>query len=222
MAAGAAEMADLTEGAIRGDPPRATRSFAEREAPYVALDDDALRERLAIEALRLHSAVKCLGTTGMVTFAGRSLDARDLARHGRSETVLHRFDLAGDDDDGRDLLAQPDLTEHALVVLNTMLPDAPECVARRARVLGEASQRLAFAAPGQPDVVLCVGSDGARLELAEPATTPVASADAATRLLALWGRRSRSPIRWGDDEEAAAGLARFLGIEHCRVGFPPE
>lgn len=71
--------------------------------------------------------------------------------------------------------------------------------------------RANFAAPGQLDVVLVVDGAGARLELDEPRARCCAAADPATRLLALWGRRSPTrPITWSAQESAADALAAFL------------
>ena len=204
LAAGAAEMADLVEGA-----ERATRAFDEREAPYVALDDDELRSRLVTEALRLQAAVQALGTEATVAFSGRRLTAAELSMHGRSEAALHRWDLAGDDDTSRELLAQPELTAHAVAVLNSMVNGSSEAVARR--VAGLDDVRLAFGSPGCPDVVLVVDDDGPRLELDAPSASPAATADPDTRLLALWGRQSSvGAVRWHGDDSSCARLAGFL------------
>ena len=165
LAAGAAEMADLTESVLAGRPPRPTAGFAEREAPFVAMDDDALRARLVTEALRLDAAVGALGTSGAtVAFSARRLTAAQLTMHGRSEAALHRWDLAGDDETGHDILGRPELTAHAVDTLNAMLPGAGEDVTVRARAAGIGRGRIAFASPGQPDVVLVVGDAAPRLE----------------------------------------------------------
>ena len=210
LAAGAAEMADLTEATVAGRPSRATRAFADREAPFVVLPDDELRDRLLVEALRLGAAVESLGTAGPdagVDFAGRRLTAADLSIHGRSEAALHRWDLVGDDEVSRDLLGQPELSEHAVAVLTSMLDGSPEAISSRFASTGVAPARLAFASPGQPDVVFVRDEAGSRLELADPGPAAAASADPATRLLALWGRRSQlGPIRWGEDPEPLVAL----------------
>lgn len=216
LTAGAAEMADLTEAAAAGRAERATRDFATREAPYVAMPDDELRDRLVVEALRLNAAIEALrhdgtGVETTVPFAGRRLGPRELAMHGRSEAALHRWDLAGDDHISAELLAQPELTAHAVEVLNTMLDGSAESVTARTTSAAITGLRAGFAAPGHMDVVLVVEAGRARLELDEPRSRPCASADPATRLLALWGRRSSvRPIQWDSAAGPARSLAAFL------------
>jgi hypothetical protein len=223
LAAGATEMAALTEDAVAGRPSRETRDLGDREAPFVVLDDDVLREQLVMAALRLGAAVEALratGPTAAVRFAGGSLTAADLTMHGRSEAALHRWDLAGDDDISVELLSQPELTTHAISVMSTMPGAALESVSRRAQAVGITEGRSTFASPGQPDVVLLCDAAGARLELAEPSARPTATADPATRLLALWGRRSgRGTIRWNDDGPDAHRLEGLLwATRHGMIG----
>ncbi len=214
LAAGAAEMADLTEDTVAGRPERPTREFGDREAPFVALDDDALRERLVIEALRLGAAVEALCATGpraSVSFAGRRLEPSELSLHGRSEAALHRWDLAGDDAVSVELLSQPELTSHAASVLTSMLDGSPESVAHRADVSGIQAVRTAFASPGQPDVVVVRDTCGARLELADACAEPAAISDPATRLLALWGRRTTiGTIQWTGEPSECHDLGLLL------------
>ena len=214
LTAGAAEMADLIEGVTTGRCDRATKDFATREAPYVAMADDALRDRLVVEAIRLDIAVEALDRAVpvlTVPFAGRRLGAHELTVHGRSEAALHRWDLAGDDDTSEELLRQPELTAHAVGVLNTMLDASAEAVALRAAAVGITDLHARFAAPGQSDVVLVVDRAGARLELDEQRAPWTAQADPATRLLALWGRKSATrPVHWNSDLPGAGPLASFL------------
>jgi uncharacterized protein (TIGR03083 family) len=121
LAAGAAEMAGHAERALVGEPEQAARGFAEREAPFVAMEDPELRDRLFTEALRLHAAVDALSERGLsVAFSGRRLSAREIRTHGRSEAALHRWDLCGDDEIGVQHLGPPELTTHAVTVLNSL------------------------------------------------------------------------------------------------------
>lgn len=214
LAAGAAEMAVLTEASCAGTHERPTRGFDEREAPFVALADDELRDRLFVEALRLNAAIDAMRVAGpscTVAFSGRQLTAADLDLHGRSEAALHRWDLVGSDQVSTDLLAQPELTRHAVTVLNEMLDGSGESPRARAADRGVTDLRAAIAAPGQPDVVLVVDEEGARLELHDPVATPALRTDAATRLLALWGRRSATGgLEWTDDGPVAAQLSSLL------------
>ncbi len=225
LAAGAQEMAVLTEEAVAGKPPRETRPLHDREAPFVALDDGALRERLVVEALRLNAAIEALGAVaggGTVYFSGRNLGPSDLVMHGRSEAAIHRWDLAGDDTISAELLRQPELTIHALKVLNEMPPSEIESIDRRGCAAGPRTTGVTFASPGQPDVAVVSDVTGTRLELVEPTHAPTASADAAVRLLALWGRRSAlGTITWSDDQ-VAAGRLRFLLWGDDIVQVPPD
>ena len=99
---------------------QATCKFAHREAPFAALPETALRDRLLTEALRLRAAIETLiasGPTNSVRFSRRSLTTEDFAMHGRSEAALHRWELAGDDAISRELLAQLELTPRSAPVL---------------------------------------------------------------------------------------------------------
>lgn len=204
-------MAELVEAVVTGRPERATRAFAEREAPFVAIADDELRGRLVIEAARLIEAVAALGPSHDVAFSGCRVDAASIGLHGRSEAALHRWDLAGDDDVSRELLSQPVLTAHSVGVLNGMLEGSAEAVSVRAADIGVG--RYGFASPSQPDVVLVVDGKGARLELDSPCASPVCSADADVRLLALWGRRSTVSVpRWLGSDADCGLLARFIAM----------
>lgn len=201
LAAGAEEIAELIEDMIAGRPRRATRSFDEREAPFAALPDDELRNAMVEVSRRKVSATQALAARGAdasFEFTGRAFTATQLETHARSEAALHRWDLVGDDDTGDELLAQPELTRHAVDVLNT-LPMLFESPGARAAAGSLADTRVVLRSPGQPDVVLIVDADGAaRFELAtdRPAAgDAVVSTDVVNRLLTLWGRRSsRRPI----------------------------
>jgi hypothetical protein len=224
LTAGAAEMADLTEAATRGHGERPTKDLAAREAPYAAMADDELRACLVDEALRLSVAIEKLAAAGpmrTVLFAGRALSAAELTMHGRSEAALHRWDLAGDDDISQEFLGQEELTAHAVHVLNHMLDGSPEAVLARTAVAGITEMRANFSSQGHPDVVLVVDGDGARLELDESGARSTVSADPATRLLALWGRRSPTrAVVWDGHDPAAAPFADFLWAPRDTVPPP--
>src|SRR6478752_8329638 len=102
LAAGAKENADLIEDALAGRPARATRTFTEREAAFVAMPDEHLRQELIHESRRKLAAVQELSDRGPVAtyqFTGRPFSAALAYTHGgRSEAALHRCDIAGDDE----------------------------------------------------------------------------------------------------------------------------
>ena len=64
LAAGAKENADLIEDALAGRPARATRTFTEREAAFVAMPDEHLRQELIHESRRKLAAVQELSDRG--------------------------------------------------------------------------------------------------------------------------------------------------------------
>jgi hypothetical protein len=196
LAAGSKEIADLIENKLAGRPERATRDFAEREAPFAALSNVELRRAMATEGARKRAASEALAESDdpSFQFTGRSFDVALLSTHSRSEAALHRWDVAGEDDISEQLLTQPDLTRHAVDVLNTLpsLYEAPEWRAEHAGVI--APVRIVLRSPHTTDIVYEHTLRGARFEIVEdgPASgDAVVTTDAANRLLTIWGRRSR-------------------------------
>src|SRR5437016_1495028 len=123
LAAGAKEVADLIEESLAGRPQRPTRGFDEREAPFRALTHDELRDELVAENRRKFAAYRALADRSedpAITFTGVRMTPDEFETHSRSEASIHRWDLVGGDDVSADLLAQPDLTAHAVKVLNVM------------------------------------------------------------------------------------------------------
>jgi hypothetical protein len=131
LAAGSKEMARLVNRRLELGPDAdigPTVPFEEREPPCRALADRVLRRMFVREGLALTDAIVRLQKAGpgvTVTFTGSVLTVDDLIRHGRSELVLHRWDLVGTDATSRRLLDDPELLEHGRHVLTEMgLPEA--------------------------------------------------------------------------------------------------
>ena len=122
LAAGAAELADLLERRLDGRPDRPTRPFDEREAPFRAATHDELLGRLVDENIRMLQALEDVRSAAepSISFTGTTMTVDQIELHTRSEAALHRWDLVGSDDVSRRLLAQPELTRHAVSVLNAM------------------------------------------------------------------------------------------------------
>jgi hypothetical protein len=187
IAAGAKEEAQLIEAALNGDSPRPTRSFAEREAVYQTMPYPELLAELARLTVAIDALIR---SGGSVEFTGALLTGEEFRMHGRSELAVHRWDLVGDDVVGRRLLAQPELTAHAVKALTRMTSLQESIVARAAR-LSDVPADFAFRlrSPGSDDVVIAIGPTPS-LRLAPPEDgTPVVRCSAGNRLLALWGRR---------------------------------
>jgi len=123
VVAGGEELRRLVAAKLADEPAPATRAFAEREAPFVAMADPELRDRLTAGGLGLLAMLDELhrrDPAATVAFTGAELTATQLMTHLRSELALHPWDLVGDDDLGRGLLAQPDLLAHGRWVLQQM------------------------------------------------------------------------------------------------------
>ena len=191
LGAGALEIALNLEACGEGRPVPATRGFEEREAPYRAMEDAALRAALprAIERVaEVLDTVLGAEPDAVVPWTGRQMVVGSFVTHLRSELALHRFDLVGDDETSQSLLGQSELTDHAVTVLGRAL------LAR-----GAASAPSGFsaviAAPGASDLAVVVDGDGPRLERSDADLEPAVIGDPAARLLLLWGRQPGDPRR---------------------------
>jgi uncharacterized protein (TIGR03083 family) len=123
VVAGGEELHRLVAAALAGDDAQGTRAFDEREAPLVALPDRELRERMTAGGLGLLASLDQLhdrDPLATVAFTGADLTPMQVMTHVRSELALHRWDLIGDDDVGRQLLGQHDLLVHGRWVLEHM------------------------------------------------------------------------------------------------------
>lgn len=166
VAAGSAETADLIEDHLAGVASRPTRGFEERERPMRALDDDTLRERFFEQVARAGAARRKLAEEidGAVMFTGRMMKASEFVTHSRSERVLHRWDLIGRDDVGWAMLAQPDLTGHAVKIL-TEMPVLAETPQNRLTASGTTKPDFEIVLRSEPHDDLFVARAGGHLSL---------------------------------------------------------
>jgi uncharacterized protein (TIGR03083 family) len=197
------------EAYLERQPLSATRTFEEREAPLLRLRFDALLARIGAEEAGLLRAVEAVlagDEEAELAWTGRTVRVKGFPTHMRSESAVHRWDIAGDDDLSRRLLAQPDLLAHAVAFIGKPL------LAR-----GVAGARAPFSgrvrSPGADDLVVDVerGRDP-RLELRSPAGPAVVECDAAARLLLLWGRKPQpfSRLRSEADDATVGRLQQVL------------
>jgi mycothiol maleylpyruvate isomerase-like protein len=211
LAAAAAEITRHLEPYLRGDPVPQTQSFEVREAPFQALDDPALRRRLEAEEEKMRAVIdqvlEC-EPDAVIPWTGRQMVVAKFVPHMRNEFTVHRWDFAGDGETGPALLAQPDLTEHAVTVLGRLLVAAG---ARKDPAPGE-DFAVRLRSPGARDVRVAVENGQAGLQLADDdADEPYAEADAAARTLVIWGRRPDQRGRFRS-HLAAPMLARLQAL----------
>lgn len=218
VTAGADEIARIFEAYRDGDPSPVTRTFEEREPPYRAMDDAALRKRLFTASVRMTRAMdEVLGREPDVTipFTGRPFKGATFAMHGRSELALHRWDMVGDDEVSWRLLSQPELTAHAVQTMGSLLfqrgcAAAPPPLYLSARLRAAGHDGLAH-----DDVVVESAHGLASLRTA-PADGDVAlESDPAARLLFIWGRRPGDPSRLRSSLDGAA----HRSLEGLLAGF---
>jgi uncharacterized protein (TIGR03083 family) len=217
LAAGSKETADLIEESVSGQPSRPTRGFQEREAPFRALSHDKLLLSLGTEIERKVAALAALAQreNPSIDYTGTRVSVVEFTTHSRSEAAIHRWDLLGYDDIGTEMLAAPDLTTHAVKMLNRMqiLNESARAIGQRASQVDTAPVRIVFRSPDRPDIVLIASADGSRFELAEGIVDGdvTLKTDPANRLLVLWGRKSANrSIELDGDPDIIAALDTVL------------
>lgn len=221
LAAGSKELADLAEDRLAGLPGRPTREFQEREQPFRAMPYDMVLERLQHESRRKLAAYDALRTgvdEPSLEFTGTRITIDELTTHSQSEATIHRWDLVGDDPLSTELLARPELTSHAMKILNRMpsLQESARAVGFRASEAVGRPVRILLTALGQADVVIETDHGAGHVYAGDDddvnnAADAIVSTDAANRLLILWGRRSSSrPIEVRGASDVTTALPRIL------------
>ncbi|MHB1522308.1 MAG: maleylpyruvate isomerase N-terminal domain-containing protein [Ferrimicrobium sp.] len=211
LAAGALEIALHLEAQGEGRPIPSTRSFEEREAPFVAMEDSNLRLELQRNIGRV---IKSLDTVlgvdaeAAVPWTGRQMAVSSFVTHLRSEFALHRFDLVGDDAVSLQLLSQPEFTHHAVTVLGRAL-------LTRGATAGPRTFQAILDAPRSKQILVLVDHDGARLEWSKTLSDPDVRGDLASRFLLLWGRMPGDPRRL----ESSGGVAELGSIRSVLAGY---
>jgi hypothetical protein len=189
LAAMMVEIRHHLEPYVRGDEVPETLTFEEREPPYRAMDDGDLVKLLSDEEHRMRATLDQVLSAepgAVVRWTGRDMQVAKFVLHVRNEFAIHRWDFVGDDDIGRELLSQPDLTEHSVDVLGRILLERG---AQRDPASGQEFQ-VGLRAEGSATIRLMVSADGAELILEETdGEEPHVDLDAAARLLVIWGRR---------------------------------
>jgi len=209
VTAGAAAIAQnvtgFNEGGVEAVPP--TVALTEREAPYHEMSFAELRSRLAASHDEMMSAIDIAlskDPAAVTPWAGRQMPIAAFVTHARSEYALHRWDLVGDDDVGGELLAQPELTDHAVHALGEVLT---------ARGIADgALGNVRLSSPGRQGI--SVGAGGAVYADSEGEESAI-EGDPAARLLLLWGRSPTQPGRI----RAPGGIAQLKTLRNLLAGY---
>ena len=212
LTSGVEAIAVQAESHLDGRPIPVFGSFAERERGFWDVDDDRLRRRLVDGERRMTAALDdVLASRGdtAIQGIGWGMPISDVVLHLRQEFAIHRWDLVGDDDEGDEILARPELIDHAVRILGDPL--------LRVGLIRDQNSGEPFTArirsPRQPDLVVEVRPAGSRLVLVEePEMAAEVECDAAARLLLLWGRRPAAAqrVRTTLDPESIARLRTIL------------
>lgn len=211
LAAACAEVSRHLRPYLDGEQVPATRTFEEREPPFRALDDAPLLARLETEDATMRGLIAEVLTAepdAVIPWTGRQMAVAKFVPHLRNEFAIHRWDFVGDDDTSNRLLAQPELTGHAVEVLG-------EILLRRGREHDPAPDtdfgvRLRS---GDSDLRVVVQGGKAYLQQTDgQADEPYVELDSAARTLFIWGRRpaGRGRIRSHLDQPSLGRLQALL------------
>ena len=94
LAAGAAEVSRHLDPFLGGEAVPATRSFEAREAPYRAMDDRSLRQRLDTEEHKMRMLVDQVlasDPAAVIPWTGRQMPVAKFAPHMASELAIHHW-----------------------------------------------------------------------------------------------------------------------------------
>lgn len=175
------------EAFASGHPLQRTRSHEEREPPLYALRHAELlarAEREEVAMRQLVAEVLDQAPDARLQWTGRTVDVAGFGTHMRSEDAVHRWDLVGDDEDSAALLGQQKLLEHAVQFIG-----APLCQRGLRQGAGDRPLTVIVRADGQDDLKVTMGEGPVRLAVVPAEGSATIHADAAARLLLLWGRK---------------------------------
>lgn len=196
QAGNAVELGRVLAAHLDRRPIPETRTFEQREPPFRQRSDTeriaALDHVIAELARVLERGLDEPGA--WVPWTGRRMKVAWFGEHMRSELILHRWDLAGDDELATTQLAQPWMTTHTVEAVGRPL------LRRGAAALPGTSFTARLRVSDQPDVILTGGAE-ANISLgpADHNTQPALTTDAAARVLLLWGRQPADMTRVHSD-----------------------
>lgn len=183
MTSGAEEILRHLQSAIAGEDIPATRSFADREAPWRKRSYSDACAALPEYVAQVGSALDALlgaNPAHVMPWSGRQMPTAMFRSHLRNEFALHRWDLVGSDALGKALLSDFSLTQHTVRALAGPLLTSAKAVP------SDWSARLR--SPETDDVVISSTDIGLTMTIEAPSGEATVESDADVRLLLLWNR----------------------------------
>lgn len=195
LSAACEEVTNHVRAYAEGNPLATTRGFDEREAPFRVLSYPQVLAALDREETTMRTEIEAVlseDPDAVLAWTRRQMRVDAFLTHLRSECVIHRWDLVGDDQVSQELLGQFDLFKHAVTAIGA----GPMTARGTAAGAAEGPPFTArLRSEGHPDLMVTVESSGARLTLADPEDDATIIADQAARLLLLWGRTPQPAFR---------------------------
>ncbi|MBV8195358.1 MAG: maleylpyruvate isomerase N-terminal domain-containing protein [Candidatus Dormibacteraeota bacterium] len=213
QAGNAEELARVLRAHLSDDIVPPTRSFEQREPVYRSMNDVELHRALVDrmhELAQVGDEAVASDGAAFVPWTGRRMRVRWFLEHMREELVIHRWDIAGDDDLSTAFLSAPWFTEHSVLAVGQ-----PLLMRGYERWSGERVFSARLRSETRDDVVVSIAPDGPNIKLAPPAGDAVLETDPAARALLIWGRRPADCTRIRSD----AGFATLGATRRLLSGY---
>lgn len=215
QAGNADELCRVLAGHVGGRPVE-TRGFEEREAPYRAMSPSDLWSAFVGNCEQLadqgSAAVQDLSPNETIEWFGRMVGPAFFTEHMREELILHRWDIAGDDNVAVGELLQPWMTEHSVNQVGT--PLLARGLADLHLDIGSGIEGR-LRAPGTDDIVISASATTSSIGLVRQEGEATIESDPATRVLFLWGRRPADHNRW----HSQAGPEQLRAVRGLLSGY---
>lgn len=207
------ELSRHVEGVESGELVHRTKTFEEREEPFLQLDWHELLDSFEPAYYRfseVYERVLSRDPDQELRWTNRVVRLDGFQKHVRNESALHRWDIVGDDDLSMELLSNHSLTKHTIDFLGA-IPMQARGIAMGAGSGSPILERLRT--PGRPDILVGRNKEKQVLGFADPTGDALLEGDAAARHLFLWGRAGvpSGRLRCNGSYRQLRAVRRLLG-----------